>query len=207
MKRKGQDMKLMVEIILAILGVSILVFGIILPSIRNHSISIFSTANKFGAAKMDFTNNYGITAQRITIDTASVSDICTSTKKDENGYDVIWECPKDKPQTFTVFVKNNGGRMLTVRGGIVVCKSGEKDCCGTTGDPSGVNVEYDCTITPGKEEPCAAGTYTFDSTYKEYEVHPLTDCSTNPKDGCAPTGMTTSVKSCNPDNYIIVKMV
>jgi len=203
---KGQvDMKLIAKIVLGLIGLGIMIF-IIIPAIRDFGKAIFSTANKYTAPKLDFTNNYGMTAERLDIDISQTTDKCTLTATDATGIST-WTCPKGKPQNLNIFIKNNGVKMLTVRGGIVVCKSGEKDCCGTTSTPTSINSDYDCTITPGKEESCSGGTYTFDTTYKEYEVHPIADCIMDATDGCYNAGMTTSVKSCNPNNYIIVRII
>jgi len=192
------------DILLGLLAVFIVIM-ILSPGIRNSFMGIFSIANKYGAPKLDFTNTYLFTAERVDLDNSA--NQCTPTKTDANGFNTEWSCPKGMPQNFNVFIKNSGSRMLTFRGGTVICKSGTKDCCGTTSTPSSNNGEYDCSIIPGKEESCAAGSYTFDGTYKEYEVHPLSQCVMDSTDGCYNAGMSSPIPSCNPNKYIIVKMI
>ena len=199
-------MKDIKDILLGLLAVGIILI-IVSPGLRHSFTAIFTVADKYGTPKLELTNNYMFTAEGISIDRDSFNNKCIVLERDKsNSMGVVYECQKGMSENFIITMKNDGYKMRTFHGGTVVCKSGDKDCCGNAKALSSAGSD-DCSLVPEELKGCVAGSYTFDGTYSEYEVHPVADCIKDATYGCYDAGMTSDVESCNPNNYIIVKMV
>jgi hypothetical protein len=179
---------------------------IILPGIKDSNDAQTGMQQSIlGSPKLELNNSYKFTAEQITVTTLSKD--CTIKKSDGTGKVIELECKTNAEQAFSINIKNNNfnHETLAFLGGLVVCKLGDKNCCENAQTLSATS-SGDCILTKGDIKPCATETFKFDGTYQKYEVHPAAECIFDPR-GCYDPGMTSSVKSCNPNTYVTVTMI
>jgi|GEM_PF-5450100 hypothetical protein len=186
------------------------VYFIIIPKLQLGSNNILKLHTIIDSNKDSYKNIYNFTAEKIITSTEVTStenpNPCTITKKNSEGIATEIQCKKNSKQSFDISMKNNNYRheTLTFMGGIVVCEFGNKNCC----ENSKISTSSeDCILYKGETKNCDAGTYKFMGEYKKYEVHPATQCISNKESGCYDPSVTSSFKSCNPNNYVTVVMI
>jgi len=196
-------------IILALVILGVLLF-IFVPAISNNFKAFKLISQKYSGPKLELKNTYEFTAKDITI---PASDSCVLSAK-RTGTMTEYDCKGGKPVTFLVDITNNGLKDRRYIPEIVICKLGDKDCCNNE-KKKYISAKDYCLVAIGATGECNIDPYIFTedngftivSSKDKFEVHPIAECVQDQTFGCYYAGMTESVKSCNPEQYVVVNII
>jgi hypothetical protein len=193
----------MVSIGKLILG--IIALGVVVIIIRTATMDttdgLFSIFKTYGPPTLDQTNNFKFTAEGYPLaDKGICTQVASNNGAQANSND--WECPVNKPITFSVSIRNEGfTNMRKFHGGIVVCPEvkgqiKDKTCLSKITRTS----TEECVVLRDELKECDAGTYAF-TTSGKYRVYPAAECFLGSEYGCYTQGASGAVKVYGPDTY------
>jgi len=203
LNKKG--MSIIGKLLLAILIIGVIIAVVIIP-IRNRLIDLGTLTTNFTPIEKDFSDSFPFIANNLSI-VSTGSDIpCTIINDDEKPkVPNEWNCDANKDVIFYSDITYYGTKLRTFHAGILVCEEDDETCCDKL-KTSPTNVAWSAApfkIIPNDKTLCSSGIYNFQDS-KTYKVIPVAECVFDSKIGCKVPGMTQSVKSCNPNNYILI---